>query len=129
MIALLSVIAVVGLIYTVFDSFMECTLSGLSLGFRMILCSGFILPLALPMGIPFPSALARFRPDQHHLLAWAWGINGFFSVIGTSLAILIAMATGFKSVILLALLLYAIAGGIYVFKLPASLFTSGRASS
>jgi hypothetical protein len=40
---------------------------------------------------------------------WAWGINGFASVVSAVLATLLAIEFGFNVVIVLALLLYALA--------------------
>jgi len=40
---------------------------------------------------------------------WAWGINGFASVVSAVLATLLAIEFGFNAVILLALVFYAVA--------------------
>ena len=61
------------------------------------------------MGLPFPTALrqvARVRPD---LTPWAWGINGYFSVLATPLSSLIALEAGFSRVLLLGAASYAVA--------------------
>ena len=42
-------------------------------------------------------------------LPWAWGVNGFASVISAALATLLAIEFGFTAVVLLALVLYALA--------------------
>ena len=34
--------------------------------------------------------------------AWAWGVNGFFTVIGTVLTLMLGMMVGFRMVLLLA---------------------------
>lgn len=47
------------------------------------------------MGMPFPLALRRLGRVNPHLTAWAWGINGCFSVLGAPLAALAAMQFGF----------------------------------
>ena len=43
-------------------------------------------------------------------MPWAWGINGFFSVISTILATLFAILFGFRVVFILAVLCYLGAG-------------------
>ena len=43
------------------------------------------------------------------MLPWAWALNGAFSVVATPLANLIAREQGFRRVLLLALMLYALA--------------------
>ena len=42
-------------------------------------------------------------------IPWAWGINGYASVISSSLATLIAVHAGFSSVIVAAVGLYLLA--------------------
>ncbi len=106
-------IAAVGIIYLQSDRLIQGFLSGLPLGMRMVICSLLIAPLALPMGVPFPSGLSRLAGEGEALIPWAWGINGFFSVIGASAAVLVAIGWGFRSVVLAALALYILAAGVY----------------
>ena len=68
-----------------------------------------IAPLALFMGMPFPLGLARLAETRAGFIPWAWGINGFASVISAALATLLAIELGFSAVLLAALLLYAVA--------------------
>ena len=42
-------------------------------------------------------------------VAWAWAVNGFFSVIGSVLTTILSMAVGFRAVQFAALAIYAIA--------------------
>ena len=65
------------------------------------------------MGIPFPSALNLIKKKSENLVPWAWGINGFASVISSLLAAILAVLTGFMNIILIAGLLYLLAGIIY----------------
>jgi len=57
-------------------------------------------------------AVAPFRSNPG-LLPWAWGVNGFFSVIGASGAVLIAVSWGFTVVIWTAFALYAMAAIVF----------------
>jgi len=61
------------------------------------------------MGIPFPLGLQWLATSHPHTLAWAWGINGFASILGASLATLLSIQIGSGGVMFLALLLYALA--------------------
>ena len=72
-----------------------------------------IAPLAIPMGIPFPSGLSELAAAREGLIPWAWSINGFFSVIGSSTIVLIAMTCGFKSIILMAVMLYILSAFMF----------------
>ena len=68
--------------------------------------------MAFCMGMPFPIGLSRVAHNAPDFIPWAWGINGFASVMSASLATLLAIAFGFTTVVLLALALYATAAAI-----------------
>jgi hypothetical protein len=67
------------------------------------------IPLAFVMGTPLPTGIARLADRAAALVPWAWGVNGVASVIGTSLAMVIAMSLGYRYVFALAVALYACA--------------------
>ena len=72
-----------------------------------------LLLLFLPgffMGMPFACGLARIKQDQGAALPWALGINGFSSVVSILAAALLAILSGFRGVLLLAAMFYALAG-------------------
>lgn len=77
-----------------------------------------IAPLAFAMGMPFPLGLAKVAREAAAFIPWAWGINGFASVLSASLATLLAIEFGFTAVILAALALYA--GAALVIPRPHS---------
>ncbi len=60
-----------------------------------------ILPLGFMLGMPFPSGLAYLR-NNTTLIPWAWGINSFFTVIGTTIALMVGMGLGFSWVLFIA---------------------------
>jgi len=76
------------------------------LGIAIIL----VAPLAFCMGLPLPLALAQVASSQPALLPWAWAINGCASVVSAVLAVMLAIQFGFTLVLILAVLLYALAG-------------------
>jgi hypothetical protein len=106
-------IGLVCIIFITADRWLHNILAGLPLWLRMISCSLFIAPLAIPMGIPFPSGLSALATERGGFIAWAWSINGFFSVIGSSATVLIAISWGFKSIILIAVSLYIVAAFLF----------------
>jgi hypothetical protein len=63
----------------------------------------------LLMGIPFPLGLTRLSKVSQQTLPLAWAINGFASVTGTSLAIILSVEAGFNWVLLGAAAVYGIA--------------------
>lgn len=108
-----------GLAVQFVSSGLDRVLPQLPLAVRMMVLSLLIAPLAIPMGIPFPSGLERLSQGRESLLPLAWGVNGFFSVIGASGAALIAVSWGFAAVIWIAFLLYILAALLYRF-LPST---------
>lgn len=61
------------------------------------------------MGMPFPAGLRRVGAVHAQHVPWMWGVNGGATVLGSILAIALAMSVGFTSVLLLAAGGYAIA--------------------
>lgn len=76
---------------------------------RIIISIFMIAPLGFFMGMPFPLGLSLIEEENKKFIAFAWGINGFFSVIGTVLAMIFAMVLGFKIVFILSGIIYLLA--------------------
>lgn len=96
-------------VFLIADSVLGRQIPLLPLWARCALCSLLIAPLAVPMGIPFPYGLHLLGQRAPGLLPWAWGVNGFFSVIGAAGTVLVAISLGFRSVVIAALLFYVLA--------------------
>jgi predicted membrane-bound spermidine synthase len=80
---------------------------GLALGWRIVLSVLLIAPLGFLLGMPFPTGLRIAAAEAPPLVPWAWGVNGFFTVIGSVAALMLGMALGFRLVL-------AIAAGFYL---------------
>ncbi len=65
--------------------------------------AGFFLGMALPLG------LRRLALDRSDLIPWAWSVNGGASVLGSVLAMAIAINSGFTATILAGGVCYLIA--------------------
>ncbi|MDE2117895.1 MAG: SAM-dependent methyltransferase [Betaproteobacteria bacterium] len=76
---------------------------------KIVISVALIAPLAMCMGVPFPTGMMRLAGTAEEAIPWAWAINGFASVVGAVLATLLAIHLGFAAVILLAVLIYAVA--------------------
>jgi len=76
---------------------------------KIIISVALIAPLAMCMGVPFPTAMVRLADTDEEAIPWAWAINGFASVVGAVLAALLAIHLGFAAVILLAVMFYGVA--------------------
>jgi hypothetical protein len=79
---------------------------------RVALSVVLIAPLAFLMGAPFPRGLEMVRSQAPPLGSWAWGVNGFASVVAPPVATLLAISFGFKIVMIIAVLLYLLAGRV-----------------
>lgn len=74
---------------------------------KIAISIALIAPLAVCMGMPFPTGTMRLANTARDSVPWAWAINGFASVVGAVLATLLAIHLGFAAVIILAVLIYA----------------------
>ena len=77
---------------------------------RLVAAILLVAPIAFMMGWPFPNGLSCLRRARSPLAPLAWGVNGFASVAGAPAAVLLAVAGGFTTVMLLAAVLYGCAG-------------------
>lgn len=82
---------------------------GWSLLARVLVSVLILCPLGILLGMPFPSGLRIIGEEVPSLVPWAWGVNGFFTVIGTVGALILGMAFGFKAVLVVAAGCYLIA--------------------
>jgi predicted membrane-bound spermidine synthase len=73
---------------------------------RIILSVLLMLPLGILLGIPFPSGIRMISEKAPSLIPWAWGMNGFFTVIGSVLALMLSMMIGFQAVLWIAVCIY-----------------------
>jgi hypothetical protein len=76
------------------------------------LCLGTFMPLGLAAVTGVPAVEGHEAVGERYV-AWAWAINGFFSVIGSVLTTILSMTFGFATVQLLAVVIYAVAVATY----------------
>ena len=81
---------------------------------KIVVSIGLIAPLAFFMGMPFPLGIEWLQRHHPDLIAWAWGINGYASVVSAILATCLAITFGFNVVILLAVGIYLIGGYVHL---------------
>jgi hypothetical protein len=61
------------------------------------------------MGVPMPSGIRILAARAPEIVPWAWGVNGAASVLGSVVALVVAMLAGFNQALLLAAALYGLA--------------------
>jgi hypothetical protein len=102
-------IVVVLLSYTFLLPLIFNQLLGLSLAIRLLATVALLTPLGFLMGLPFPSGLRLLREIKtENYIPWMWGINGISSVLGSAMAIVIAISLGLTGALLAAATCYFI---------------------
>ncbi|MFN2426928.1 MAG: hypothetical protein ABR587_10840 [Candidatus Binatia bacterium] len=101
-IAILIVLYAFGLSH-VFDAALH-----LEIGPRILIAVLAQMPIGLTLGMFMPLGIACVAREHPRLVPWAWGVNGVGSVSGTTLAVLLAMAMGFRTVAITAAVLYLV---------------------
>jgi hypothetical protein len=76
---------------------------------KAVLAFAFLIPLGLPMGIPFPMGMKSLGEKTPELIPWAWATNGCASVLAPILTIMLAMVVGFQTVMWIGAAAYLLA--------------------
>jgi hypothetical protein len=103
-------------------------LLGMDLTYRVAISILLLAPLGLLMGMPFPLGIRLVDQVNPALVPWAWGVNGFGSVVGSILAMVIAQSYGFALVIGLAVVIYlgGLAAALSLGRVAASAVQPGQ---
>jgi spermidine synthase len=72
-----------------------------------------IFPLGFFLGMPFPLGILAIANQPRGAIAWAWGMNGLFTVIGGLASVFLGLELGFNFTIVIALALYACAWAVF----------------
>ena len=75
---------------------------------RVIFAILLIMPVGILLGMPFPAGMEILGRRAHSLIPWAWGVNGFATVIGSVAGIILSMMNGFQSVLWIAIGVYLV---------------------
>lgn len=87
----------------------------LAIGARWLVTALACLPAGVLLGMPFPMGLRILEHHDPTARAWAWGVNGFASVLGSMLCVVLSMAMGFTFSLYAACAIYSIGGvGLWV---------------
>ena len=105
---LMWIVAAVVIVYSLALGSLFQAFLGLSMAARVCIAVIAQVPMGLTLGMFMPLGIACVSRRHGRLVPWAWGINGIGSVLGTTLAVILAMAYGFKVVAGCAVLLYLV---------------------
>jgi hypothetical protein len=98
----LSLVIATLLVYVFFLPTRLAQLVGLDFGLRLLVSGVLLIPLGFVMGMPFPTGLRalaatsgpEFPGSQDNAVEWAWAMNAGASVLGSVLAMVIAIQFG-----------------------------------
>lgn len=80
---------------------------------RVLAAIALLFPSGFFMGMCFPLGIFTIREQPTGAVAWAWGMNGLFTVIGGILSVLISIYLGFKITLMVGMLIYIVAFVLY----------------
>lgn len=88
-------------------AFIDATMTA-SLALKIVAAGGLTAPIAFGMGMMLPLGMRRLNQlGASGLVPWCWAVTGATSVFASTFAVLLAIVTGFRFVML-------IGGGLYV---------------
>lgn len=100
--------------YIVFLPVLIEYLFSFSIGIRVIASVALTACLGIAMGMPFPAGITYLGSKNPAAVPWAWGINGAASVLGSALAVFVAINFGFSLAFLCGIIIYGLATVITV---------------
>ncbi len=76
---------------------------------RILVACVLIFPLGFFLGMPFPLGILTLGNLPRGAVAWAWGMNGLFTVIGGLAGVVTSITWGFQATLLIASFQYVVA--------------------
>ena len=80
---------------------------------RMFAAALLIFPVGVFLGMPFPLGILLLEKQPRGAIAWAWGLNGLFTVVGGLLSVVLSIVVGFRLTLILAFAIYAVAMAMF----------------
>ena len=90
---------------------------GLPFLVRALITGVLVLPIGICLGVFLPTILDAMKRQSPHLVPWAWGVNGIFSVLAPLIAVGIATTFGITALLLSSVPVYL----IVAFSFPETL--------
>lgn len=76
---------------------------------RIIAAVCLVFPLGFFLGMPFPLGILTISGQPKGSIAWAWAMNGLFTVIGGLGSVLLSIFYGFRVTLIIAMVIYLLA--------------------
>lgn len=93
---------------TLFVNFAVPKLMFLSHSMRCLVAVLALAPLALVMGMPFPTGIRLTQRLGDAVIPWAWGINAITTTLGSIVSMMASMEFGFTALLISAGVIYLI---------------------
>jgi spermidine synthase len=77
---------------------------------RVVLSVALLAPPSFLMGFPFPLAVRLADRIAQPMVPWGWAVNGYASVVGSFLSVLLGLSLGFTKVYFIAIVIYGLSG-------------------
>jgi hypothetical protein len=97
------------IVYSIAFPYFLGLISPYSIIVKIMLVFIALMPLGFFMGCPFPAGIRLVGQKNNAVIPWAWAVNGCLSVLAPILTIMIAMESGFKTVLWIGAVCYLIA--------------------
>jgi len=96
---------------------LQSTLFRIGLSFdqlgRILFTTLIIFPIGFFLGMPFPLGVLSIEGRSRGAVAWAWGMNGAFTIIGGVSSVVLSVLYGFTVTLLTSTVVYLIAAIVY----------------
>ncbi len=115
---------VLWLVYAaVFEVFLAMPLAA-----RILIAAAMMFPMGFFMGMPLPLGILAIAQRPSGAVAWAWAMNGLFTVIGSLIAALGSIYFGANIVLLIGFAIYVVAAFAF-WRLHRMLVLTGSVTS
>ncbi|HXZ78864.1 MAG TPA: hypothetical protein VEG30_02975 [Terriglobales bacterium] len=110
----LVLVAIVLMLYLWLLPIVLRTMVGLPFLSKLLISAVLLVPLGFAMGMPFPTGLRMLEkgPGSPSIVEWAWAMNAASSVLGSVLAMAVAIEFGFGVTLLCGAMAYLIAASL-----------------
>ena len=80
---------------------------------RILAAVALVFPVGFFLGMPFPLGILTIEHQPRGAIAWAWAMNGLFTVVGGLASVLLSLYFGFQVTLVAATLVYVLAFATY----------------
>ena len=80
---------------------------------RIVVAAFMLFPLGFFLGMPFPLGILAIENKPRGTIAWAWAMNGLFTVVGGIVSVLLSIFYGFQVTLVVAIVIYLLAWILY----------------